>query len=89
MKDHLPEKWRAILHYNNLDSFDRLWSLETEWFEPPNQRRGAGVVSPAANWNCLRVVKKAFSSNARKIILPELFCILLAFRLLFERCKTF
>ncbi len=40
MKDHLPEKWRAILHYNNLDSFDRLWSLETEWFEPPNQRRG-------------------------------------------------
>jgi hypothetical protein len=40
MKDHLPDKWRAVLRHNSLDSFDLLWSLEADWFEPPNERRG-------------------------------------------------
>jgi hypothetical protein len=40
MKDYCPEKWLTILRHNDLDSFDQLWSLDVEWFEPPNQRRG-------------------------------------------------
>lgn len=40
MKDYCPDQWRAILRHNDLESFDRLWSLECGWFEPPNQRRG-------------------------------------------------
>ena len=40
MKDHFPDHWRAILRHNNLDSFESLWDLQVDWFEPPNQRRG-------------------------------------------------
>lgn len=40
MKDHLVDRWRAILQHNNLDSFESLWALEAGWFEAPNQRRG-------------------------------------------------
>ena len=40
MKDYLAEEWREVLRHNGLDSFDALWSLEAEWFEEPNQRRG-------------------------------------------------
>lgn len=40
MKEYCPDRWRAILQHNGLESFDRLWSLECGWFEPPNQRRG-------------------------------------------------
>jgi tRNA A-37 threonylcarbamoyl transferase component Bud32 len=40
MKDHCPEKWQTILRHNNLDSFDALWDLQADWFEPPNERRG-------------------------------------------------
>lgn len=40
MKDHCPEKWQAILRHNNLDSFEGLWDLQADWFEPPNERRG-------------------------------------------------
>jgi len=28
-----------LLEYNNLDSFDKLWSLKCDWFEEPNYRR--------------------------------------------------
>jgi hypothetical protein len=40
MKDHFPEKWQEILSHNDLDSFEKLWALQLEWFEEPNQRRG-------------------------------------------------
>jgi len=40
MKDHFPDHWQTILRHNNLDSFDSLWNLQADWFEPPNQRRG-------------------------------------------------
>ncbi|MCK4509713.1 MAG: hypothetical protein KAU27_14290 [Desulfuromonadales bacterium] len=40
MKDHFPDHWREILRHNNLDSFEKLWNLELDWFEEPNQRRG-------------------------------------------------
>ena len=40
MKDHFPNQWREILRHNNLDSFEKLWALELDWFEEPNQRRG-------------------------------------------------
>jgi len=40
MKDHFPDHWQVILRHNKLDSFESLWDLQVEWFEPPNQRRG-------------------------------------------------
>lgn len=40
MKDFVNSRWRPILAFNHLQDFDALWSLEAEWFEPPNQRRG-------------------------------------------------
>jgi hypothetical protein len=32
--------WRAVLAFNQLPDFEALWSLQAEWFEPPNERRG-------------------------------------------------
>lgn len=40
MKDYFPDQWRDILRHNKLDSFDALWNLQADWFEPPNERRG-------------------------------------------------
>jgi hypothetical protein len=40
MQDHFPKQWQEILRHNNLDSFEKLWALELDWFEEPNQRRG-------------------------------------------------
>jgi len=40
MTDFFGESWEALLRFNKLDSFDKLWQLEAEWFEEPNQRRG-------------------------------------------------
>ncbi len=40
MNEFFGPNWQAILKHNNLDSFDSLWSLKTEWFEEPNIRRG-------------------------------------------------
>lgn len=38
--------WQPILNANELNNFSTLWSLDTEWFEEPNIRRGgwSGVV---------------------------------------------
>ncbi len=46
MKDYCPDNWQEILRHNHLDSFEALWQLQADWFEPPNQRRGgwSGVV---------------------------------------------
>lgn len=46
MDDYLAPSWRATLAHNRLDSFDALWAVQAEWFEPPNRRRGgwSGVV---------------------------------------------
>jgi hypothetical protein len=48
--------WQTLFAANNLDSFDAIWNLDTEWFEEPNKRRGgwSGVIkldlnSPAGN----------------------------------------
>ena len=40
MKHYIAEKWRDILIFNQLDTREKIWSLEAEWFEEPNQRRG-------------------------------------------------
>ncbi|MCC5796448.1 MAG: inaA protein [Methylophaga sp.] len=46
MTENPRNKSRKLLSKNNLDDFDSLWSLKTEWFEAPNERRGgwSGVV---------------------------------------------
>ena len=40
MKTFIADNWQAILEYNNLADFDKLWTLEAQWFEEPNRRRG-------------------------------------------------
>lgn len=40
MNEFFAPSWQVILKHNKLDSFDALWSLDTEWFEEPNIRRG-------------------------------------------------
>jgi len=37
---YLNPAYESLLHYHQLADFDRLWDLETEWFEEPNRRRG-------------------------------------------------
>lgn len=37
---YLNPDWLRLLRHNCLDDFDLLWSLEHEWFEEPNRRRG-------------------------------------------------
>jgi len=37
---YIAEKWRDILVFNDLDTHEKIWALEAEWFEEPNQRRG-------------------------------------------------
>ncbi|MBL1320454.1 MAG: lipopolysaccharide kinase [Methylophaga sp.] len=46
MTDYYGGGWQKILAANNLESFDALWELKTEWFEAPNIRRGgwSGVI---------------------------------------------
>ncbi|VAX05519.1 InaA protein [hydrothermal vent metagenome] len=46
MQEYVPKDWAAILRHNGFKGFEALWSLEADWFEPPNKRRGgwSGVV---------------------------------------------
>lgn len=40
MREYYGEGWHELLAANQLDSFDALWNLKTDWFEEPNIRRG-------------------------------------------------
>lgn len=40
MRDSIAADWKSTLEASGLADFDALWKLETDWFEPPNQRRG-------------------------------------------------
>jgi len=40
VKHYIAEKWRDILVFNGLESHEKIWALEAEWFEEPNHRRG-------------------------------------------------
>ncbi len=40
MADFIGDGWGVILQHNKLDSFERLWELDAEWFEEPNERWG-------------------------------------------------
>jgi len=33
------EKWQAVLIRNGWNDFDRIWSLELDWFEEPNHKK--------------------------------------------------
>lgn len=40
MNNYFNPEWKAVLEANKLDSFEKLWELDAEWFEPINHRRG-------------------------------------------------
>lgn len=40
MKHYIAEEWRDILVFNDLDSYEKVWALDAEWFEEPNYGRG-------------------------------------------------
>ncbi len=46
MDDFIAPGWQTALEARGLATFDALWALDAEWFEPPNKRRGgwSGVV---------------------------------------------
>ena len=47
LEDYFPEStWQSLFKQNNLGQFEALWTLESEWFEPPNYRRNgwSGVI---------------------------------------------
>jgi len=46
MKQVWGSNWKKDFSANNLNDFEALWDLKTDWFEPPNIRRGgwSGVV---------------------------------------------
>lgn len=46
IKEYWGDNWRQKFSDNDLDNFDAIWDLNTDWFEEPNQRRGgwSGVV---------------------------------------------
>jgi hypothetical protein len=46
MVDTISKIWKPILEANSFKDFSSLWSLQTDWFEEPNIRRGgwSGVI---------------------------------------------
>lgn len=36
---YVSDKWQEILSFNGLDSYEKLWALEADWFEEPNYKR--------------------------------------------------
>lgn len=40
MNDYIDPLWQKMLQNNDLDSFEKFWTLDADWFEPPNYRRG-------------------------------------------------
>ncbi len=40
MDDFMAPEWRPVFEENGLGTFESLWNLEADWFEPPNHRRG-------------------------------------------------
>lgn len=40
MQDYLAPSWKSIFEHNGLRDFDDFWTLQAQWFEVPNQRRG-------------------------------------------------
>jgi hypothetical protein len=40
LKTYIAPEYLALLQSNQLDSFERLWHHQVDWFEPPNHRRG-------------------------------------------------
>lgn len=40
MSDYTAPDWEAILDFNGLGGFDRLWQVPLEWVESPNAGRG-------------------------------------------------
>jgi len=37
---YISDKWQDVLAFNNLDSHEKIWALQAEWFEEPNYCRG-------------------------------------------------
>lgn len=40
MQDYIHPDWQPTLKKQGLNHFDALWTLDADWFEPPNLRRG-------------------------------------------------
>jgi hypothetical protein len=52
MQDYLDATWQTALQRNGLDSFDKLWACDAQWFEEPNRRRNgwSGVARCELTW---------------------------------------
>ncbi|MFT3848003.1 MAG: lipopolysaccharide kinase InaA family protein [Propionivibrio sp.] len=76
MNDFIDQRWRPILAFNGLDSFESLWQTEADWFEPPNQRRGgwSGVcrceLRLPTGETCAVFLKRQENHGARTLLHP-------------------
>lgn len=67
---------RQLLEQNQLLRFEQIWALETEWFEPPNQRRNgwSGVIKQPlidSNGNTTWVfIKRQENHNFKTLLHP-------------------
>ena len=71
MDDFVAEGWETVLRDNGLDGFEALWSLEADWFEPPNRRRGgwsgvARIVLPGPDGQMTGLFLKRQENHTRR-----------------------
>jgi len=69
-------EFKELLEKNDLYNFDKIWSLETEWFEAPNYRRNgwSGVIKyplvDAANKTTWVFIKRQENHNHKTLLHP-------------------
>ena len=69
-------EFKKLLKFNQLDSFETIWTLETEWFEPPNYRRDgwSGVIKyqlkEVSGKNIWVFIKRQENHNCKTIMHP-------------------
>ncbi len=74
--DFCPSRWRTLLDFNGLRSFDQLWSLELAWLEHPNREgrgwSGVGKVELRGHDGALRslYVKRQENYGKRTVMHP-------------------
>ncbi len=68
--------FQQLLKINKLDSFEAIWTLDTEWFEPPNYRRDgwSGVIKyplkDAAGDTTWVFIKRQENHNCKTFLHP-------------------
>lgn len=64
MSPYIAESFAALLKLNQLGTFEQLWNVQADWFEPPNQERGG--------WSGIsRIVLQGENGKAQTVFLKR------------------